>query len=246
MSAAELIQRQQAILLRNAENQKKRADRDNIAAQVEHQQSVVADLRERLARATSMLEGLTTALEDAISDVEGLHDESTAELEADIANVDDINRKVRANLDKTAADDEARTLQQRYDDLTTKIEAIRKQKNDLLTDAALPLPGLNVQDGVLLYKGKAWDCMSGAEQLIVGASIASAIKPQCGFILLDKLEQLDRETLEEFGMWLGENHLQAIATRVSTGEECTIIIEDGQAEEPIKSEAAPTWTPGQF
>lgn len=175
-----------------------------------------------------------------------LEDESTAELEADIANVDEINRKVRANLDKTVADDEARALQQRYDDLTAELERIRKMKSDLLVDANLPLPGLNVQDGVLLYKGKAWDCMSGAEQLIVGASIASAIKPQCGFILLDKLEQLDRETLEEFGTWLGENHLQAIATRVSTGEECTIIIEDGQAEEPIKSEAAPTWTPGQF
>ena len=38
---------------------------------------------------------------------------------------------------------------------------------------------------------------------------------------------MDLETLVGFGNWLKDNHLQAIATRVSTGEECQIIIEDG-------------------
>ena len=45
--------------------------------------------------------------------------------------------------------------------------------------------------------------------------------------LLDKLEQMDRKTLQEFGEWLEAEGLQAIATRVSTGDECSIIIEDG-------------------
>jgi hypothetical protein len=48
-------------------------------------------------------------------------------------------------------------------------------------------------------------------------------------VLLDKLEQLDLETLAEFDNWLKENDLQCIATRVSTGEECSLIIEDGEA-----------------
>ena len=34
-------------------------------------------------------------------------------------------------------------------------------------------------------------------------------------------------TLKEFGTWLKSEGLQAIATRVSTGDECSIIIEDG-------------------
>ena len=46
-------------------------------------------------------------------------------------------------------------------------------------------------------------------------------------MLLDKLEQMDLDSLEEFGAWLEAEGLQAIATRVSTGEECSIIIEDG-------------------
>ena len=69
--------------------------------------------------------------------------------------------------------------------------------------------------------------MSGADQLIVAASIVRKLNPSCGFVLLDKLEQLDMQTLDSFGKWLEAEGLQAIATRVSTGDECSIIIEDG-------------------
>ena len=49
------------------------------------------------------------------------------------------------------------------------------------------------------------------------------------FVLLDKLEQMDMDTLNEFGAWLQQENLQVIATRVSTGDECSIIIEDATA-----------------
>jgi len=55
---------------------------------------------------------------------------------------------------------------------------------------------------------------------------------------------MDTDTLSEFGNWLEGQGLQAIATRVSTGNECSIIIEDGQvlAEEENKKE----WKAGTF
>lgn len=54
------------------------------------------------------------------------------------------------------------------------------------------------------------------------------------FVLLDKLEQMDISTLRDFGIWLESQNLQAIATRVSTGGECSVIIEDGSVEaEPL-------------
>lgn len=249
VSAGELIQRQQAILLKNAENQKLRARREQLEEGANHQHQVVMNLRERLEAAEALMVKLSEELEIARETADNLQDESTAALEADIQHVDDINRQIRANLDKQKADEDARNARAQYDTLTARIDEIRRQKNDLLNGAQLPLTGLSVQNGVLLYNGKAWDCMSGSEQLIVGASIAAAIKPECGFILLDKLEQLDRETLDEFGAWLADHHLQAIATRVSNGEECTLIIEDG-AVVPDNLTAAPTsttaWTPGQF
>lgn len=106
---------------------------------------------------------------------------------------------------------------------------MRKEKSSLLDNADLPLPGLSVEDGELLYLGQRWDNMSGSQQLIVSVSIVRKLKPDCGFVLMDKLEQMDQSTLKEFGAWLEQEGLQVIATRVSIGEECSIIIEDGYA-----------------
>ena len=66
------------------------------------------------------------------------------------------------------------------------------------------------------------------------------INPDCGFVLLDKLEQMDLDTLRQFGAWLEAEGLQAIATRVSTGGECRIIIEDGRVSgQDTESRVAP-------
>ena len=59
-----------------------------------------------------------------------------------------------------------------------------------------------------------WDNMSGAEQMKVSTAIVRKLNPDCGFVLLDKLEQMDTDTLKEFGEWLEKEGLQAIATRV--------------------------------
>lgn len=83
-----------------------------------------------------------------------LHDESTEELEQNIANVEEINRKVRANLDKEKAEDDARTYRDQYNSLTKDIEDVREKKTELLNTAELPLPELSVKEGELVYKGQ--------------------------------------------------------------------------------------------
>ena len=118
---------------------------------------------------------------------------------------------------------------------------------DLLEKANLPLEGLSVEDGELTYKGFKWDNLSGADQMKVGVAIVRRLNPNCGFVLLDKLEQMDLDTLDEFGRWLRQEDLQVIATRVSTGDECAIIIEDGYSKANEKADvAAPQWKAGEF
>ena len=153
-----------------------------------------------------------------------------------------------ANLDKEKAEDDARTYRDQYNSLTKDIEDVREKKTELLNTAELPLPELSVKEGELVYKGQKWDNMSGSDRLKVSTAIVRKLNPNCGFVLLDKLEQMDMRSLQEFGEWLETEGLQAIATRVSTGDECSIIIEDGyvvgqeQTEEPKKKE----WKAGAF
>ena len=224
ISVSELIQEQQAILAKNAENERLRGQRDNLKQRQADLDSEIARLIEEKAKVDQQLE---IAEKDALD----LHDESTEQLEYSISNTEEINRKVRANLDKEKAEQDAQFEKEKYDNLSAQIDRIRLDKNQLLEDADLPLPGLSVAEGELLYKGQRWDNMSGAEQLKVSTAIVRKLNPECGFILIDKLEQMDLDTLKEFGQWLEQEQLQAIATRVSTGDECSIIISDGYSEE---------------
>lgn len=252
LNASDLIRQQQEILARNGENQRKRSQ----LSQLESKSQTLAQRREQLeaelARLTEEQTALTTDLYAARKSAEDLQDESTVELEASIQSIEETNRKVRANLEKARAEDEAKHYAEKYDRLTEAIAQKRKERLDLLNGADLPLPELSVEDGALTYKGKRWRDMSGSDQLRVAAAIVRRLNPDCGFVLLDKLEQMDMTTLEEFGRWLEAEGLQAIATRVSTGSECQIIIEDGMvkgADLPVLS-AAPaqtkTWTKGAF
>ncbi|WP_438836254.1 AAA family ATPase [Streptococcus pluranimalium] len=239
VSISELIQQQQAILAKNGENARKRQNVSTIQQNYDFKTSEVERLKQQLAEAEEQLEQLGNDLQIAKVDALDLHDESTAEIEESIAAIDETNRKVRANLDKDKAEEDAKTQRDQYHLLTTQIEAVRQDKRNLLTNADLPLEGLTVDEGKLLFQGQEWDNMSGSQQLMVSTAIVRKLKPECGFVLIDKLEQMDQDTLNQFGAWLEQEGLQAIATRVSTGEECAIIIDDGYS---IENEAHQTAT----
>ena len=225
----ELIKQQQDILARNGENQRKRDNLSSLEEQHTFQARKVSQLMKELEKEQAKLAELTEDVNVAKKSVLELKDESTEELERNLAEIDEINRKVRANLDKDKAEEDANQYKDKYQELTRNIESVRKEKADLLNSADLPLPELSVDNGELIYKGQKWDNMSGSDQLKVSTAIVRKLKPNCGFILLDKLEQMDMQTLEEFNHWLEQEQLQGIATRVSTGDECSIIIEDGYA-----------------
>lgn len=241
VSATELIKQQQEILARNGENEQKRQN----AARYER---MLAEAQIAFDEAKAALQKAEQDCLTARKSAENLHDESTAELEKNLAEIEALNIKIRANSTKEAAEVEANNLQQEYDGLTGQIESVREERNKLLDSAELPLPGLSVKDGKLIYNNMPWDGMSGSDQLKVATAIVRKLNPQCGFVLMDKLEQMDLETLQEFGAWLKQEGLQVIATRVSTGDECSIIIEDGMVKgdtEAVK-EKAPKYVKGVF
>lgn len=106
VSISELLSQQQAILAQNGENQRKRQQ----AAQLEAE-------RDRVGKELGLLEERYKALcsdcETATRSAQDLQDQSTAELERNIADIEAINVKVRANLDKEKAEMDANDYSQR-------------------------------------------------------------------------------------------------------------------------------------
>lgn len=241
VSAAELIQQQQEILARNGRNQELRNQVENLEAHKTLLEQRIEETQKTLNAMHEQFAELMEKLSIANTNAKDLQDESTAELEESIANIDSTNAKVRDNLNKQRAQEEADEYKRQYGDLTTQIEEVRKARMELLNGVEMPLDDLSVQDGELIYKGQKWDNMSGSDQLKVATAIVRKTNPQCGFVLLDKLEQMDIDTMNEFGKWLQDNDLQAIATRVSTGDECSIFIEDGYSVDKEGNKTADTF-----
>jgi len=255
VSAHELIQQHESLLAKNAENLLIRQNADKIRQQlsaaetaIETLEARIADLAAQLAAKKEESEALTAQYGIAKKTVAELQDESTEEIQAAIANVETVNAKVRANAAKLAAQAEANAYREQYNDLTSQLDKVRDEQITLLNGADLPLSGLTVIDGELVYNSQPWENMSSSEQLRVAAAIVRRLNPDCGFVLMDKLEQMDTETLSDFAAWAETEGLQIIATRVSTGDECTIIIEDGYVVSDKTPAPAPlaTFVPGEF
>ena len=146
VSASELIRQQQEILLQNGENQRKREQRHKLEQEY---QALTEQIQELLNRQAHVEDDLKIARECA----EGLEDRPTAKLEENIAEIEEINRKVRANLDKERAEDDAQEYRRQYQELTSRIEETKQAKRALLENAELPLPELAIEGGELVYKG---------------------------------------------------------------------------------------------
>ena len=245
VSVAELVRQQQEILARNGENQRKREKVEQIKRDYDRTVQSESDLNDRIAYMLEQVERLKADLGEvqkrrsslgadlvmAKTTAEKLQDESTAEIEASIADIESVNARVADNQRKAEAVEVATKREGEYADMTATLEDLRSRRTALLDGAPLPLDGLSVnEDGLLTYNGQTWGDMSSSEQLRVATAIVRATKPDCGFVLVDKLEQLDPQTLAEFGTWAQGEGLQVIGTRVGTDDTCTVVIEDGKVE----------------
>lgn len=236
VSAADLLSEQQAAQATNMENERLRTAADR--AEREHERAVaalseaeraLADASERAEEARRAASAASEAARAAREIADACVDADTSDLDERIAGVDAVNERVRANRERARLQEDSERAEAEYRSLDAECESIQRQRVELLEGADMPLEGLSVEDGRLMYRGAAWGEMSGSEQLRVATAIVRRVKPECGFVLVDKLEQMDPATLAEFGEWAQSQGLQVIGTRVATDETCTVVIEDGRA-----------------
>jgi len=170
-------------------------------------------------------EAKLASVEYEAPDIEGI--------EHRLNNSESINRMFDANAERVLAGEEAIAVEKEYQELTDLINEGREQQLALTSTLQMPLPELNVVEGLLHYKGKKWDCMSGSDRLRVSTAISRSFKPECGFVLIDELEQLDWKTISEFDAWARSEGIQIIGAMVSDqdkGDENFILIEDGKVK----------------
>ncbi len=245
LSGSEMAERLKAALGVNAKNDEIRRNALRYKSQLDRKNEDCERAEKRIEELQALLDGAVEQKKElvlqastakaeyleATSKALGLVDSDTSEIEAEMEQIDSINAKVRDNQNKLHAQEAAVKLGEDYKVISAEIEELRQKRIDLLHESSLPLEGLGIdEEGRLVFKGNRWDCMATSEQYRVAVALSASLKPTCKFVLLDRLEALDRKELASFDAWLKELGLQGIATRVSEGSECHVIIENGRSE----------------
>lgn len=163
----------------------------------------------------------------------------TAPLKEQIKTADEQNRKIRENESRKTLASKMRHANGQAMKLTNKIEDIDAQKEQRLAEAKFPVVGLSFSETGVLLNGIPFDQASSAEQLKVSIAMGLAMNPKLKVLLIRDGSLLDDHSLAMVTQMATENDAQVWIERVSKGDECQVIIEDGMiAEEREAAHAA--------
>jgi len=214
----------------------KAAQQDVRAQEVE-----VANLERKLASAKQRLTELRQTEEDRLAAlntqeavVEALTDADVDEVHRQIADSEEVNRKVRANQSRA----ELVATHERYlaqsKDLTAKIEAIDQEKQAQLESAVWPVPGLGFDEAGVTFNGLPFEQASSAEQLRVSVAMGLAMNPTLRVLLVRDGSLLDEDSLRAIAEQVKKADAQLWLERVGEGDDCSVVIVDGRIKAPEK------------
>ena len=202
--------------------------------QVSKNKNLAEDKIEELLAELEAQRGLVARYEQQIKNFEPLPEPKDIEpLQEQLKNAKAVNetrtKLLKAKEDYQALLDANGQAIVKAGEAQQEYEAALQKKHNAIALGDMPDPDLTLEDGKLLYKGQEFDCISGAEELIVSTKIGVATQKESHFVLIDGLEAMDADELAKYDEWATENNIQIIGTVVTDEpEKCSIFIEDGQ------------------
>jgi len=197
---------------------------DEAAAEIVRLQDALKAAHLHLASAKKSLED-TTAVLDKLTPID------TAPLTARLAEVDEVNRKVRANKARAALVKQFTADHDRYKELEVDLKKIDEAKQKRLASAKAPVEGLTFTDEGVFFNGLPLSQESGSGQMIRAVELVAALNPGLRTICIDDAERLMLPRLAELGQWAEEHDFQILCFRASTGAECEFLMVGGEVVE---------------
>lgn len=173
-------------------------------------------------------DGIIVATQEKIATFEP---KDTDALKEQIKTADEQNRKIRENESRKILSTQMRKKNAESMTMTNKIEDVDSEKEQRLAEAEFPVKGLSFSETGVLLNGLPFDQASSAEQLKVSIAMGIAMNPKLKVLLIRDGSLLDESSLATVAEMAEEHNAQVWIERVSKGDECQIIIEDGMVVE---------------
>lgn len=236
-----LVEQMESAAAHNAELEKRRARREQAAADIKRQDAVAASYRANaveLRRQADVEDAKAADHEASVADLRAKFAEAPKLPEAiDISNVRaaiEAAREHNAVVERVSRRNEiiadAEVAEAEADALTKAMEKRETQKRKAVAEAKLPVQGISFGDGVVLFEGFPISQASSAQQIRVSTALAAALNPRLRFVRVKDASLLDDESWAALAEMAEELDLQVFAETVNSSRPTAVVIEDGRVK----------------
>ena len=166
---------------------------------------------------------------------ENILPDELARLEDEVQRAEEINREADAWTEWQRKDQELQAAESRFTTAEQEVRACEAQKREALEAIVWPLPGLEVRDGEIFYKGVPLVQAGESEKLLVCGSLAAHEIAQAPLrvVRLDGIESMSSADFAQLEALFEEHDIQVLASRVTRGdlEEGELLIHEGKVQE---------------
>lgn len=247
VSVVELVTEKERLEKINRDNAKNVAEyQDQVAhsAILEKDKATISnkieDLEEQLKIAK---DNLSKKINEIISHEESLKakkfaigsqkDEDLTEINTRIANADETNKKAQRYAEKQKIQNGIDISQADSDALTTKLDAIKKYKKEIMENTKFPIPNLDFANNGVIFEGLPFEQASSAQRYRISVAIGMALNPDLRVMLFDGGESLDDDQMKIVENLAAENDYQIWMTKVDGDCSVGIYTEDGEIKNEL-------------
>lgn len=217
-----------------AKRDKLKEEADRIVETNEGFQRRVDDLLAEIERLRSNLEATQEQIAknnerqvDVLKEADAIEVPEVGDVSERIKEAEALREKVRANQAYHALKEEFEAAERAWRDLDDEVKEIDAEKERRLSEAKFPLEGMGFDKDHVTYNGKPLHQCSTSEQIRVSVAMALVNPPKLPIIFIRRSESLDAKRLKLIADFARDRGALVIAERVSTGPECSVVIEEG-------------------
>jgi energy-coupling factor transporter ATP-binding protein EcfA2 len=158
-------------------------------------------------------------------------------LRARIETAQRINREVDLRKDQEDLRELAKAAEAQAEKLTAAMEAREKTKREAMEKAEMPIPGISLGAGSVLFDGLPLEQASDAQQLCISTAIAMAANPKLRVIRIRDGSLLDDDLRDLLAKMAAEKDYQLWVERVDSTGKIGVVMEDGEVAGDFQPES---------
>jgi hypothetical protein len=153
----------------------------------------------------------------------------TAEVAAELTRANETNAAIQRAANYRQLEQDLIAADETWNAIDKRMKERDQEREAAIARAQMPIEGLSIGNGEVVYNGLPLSQASSAEQIRVSMALGMAANPKLRVLRISDGSLLDDNSLQLIAEAAKEHDFQVWIERVETGGKVSVIMEDGEA-----------------